>query len=109
MMGLFHSYRSYWIRQSQSDKTVFALRRSPLDSSFLMSWLLTFTTARLSFQLITLETTLRLYWRDPRLQVEHLLGNKSGDDYVLLHPDASNFIWFPDIYIGECGMRALLN
>ena len=52
-------------------------------------------------QLITLETTLRLYWRDPRLQVEHLLGNKSGDDYVLLHPDASNFIWFPDIYIGE--------
>ena len=44
---------------------------------------------------------MRLYWRDPRLQVEHLLGNKSGDDYVLLHPDASNFIWFPDIYIGE--------
>ena len=48
-----------------------------------------------------METTLRLYWRDPRLQVEHLLGNKTGDDYVLLHPDASNFIWFPDIYIGE--------
>ena len=55
------------------------------------------------FQLITLETTLRLYWRDPRLQVEHLLPgqNETGDDYVLLHPDASNFIWFPDIYIGE--------
>ncbi|TRY72703.1 hypothetical protein TCAL_16186, partial [Tigriopus californicus] len=44
------------------------------------------------------ETTLRLYWRDPRLQVEHLLGNKSSD-YVLLHPDTSNFIWFPDVYI----------
>lgn len=49
-------------------------------------------------QLITLETTLRLYWRDPRLQVEHLLGNKSSD-YVLLHPDTSKFIWFPDVYI----------
>eukprot|EP00095_Tigriopus_kingsejongensis_P007873 snap_masked-scaffold127_size327531-processed-gene-1.4 protein:Tk07873 transcript:snap_masked-scaffold127_size327531-processed-gene-1.4-mRNA-1 annotation:"glycine receptor subunit alpha-2-like" len=49
-------------------------------------------------QLITLETTLRLYWRDPRLQVDHILGNKTSD-YVLLHPDTSKFIWFPDIYI----------
>ena len=29
MIGLFYSYWSYWIRQSQSDKTVFALGRSP--------------------------------------------------------------------------------
>lgn len=49
-------------------------------------------------QLVTLETTLRMYWRDPRLQVEHLLGNSSRD-YILLHPDTSKFIWFPDIYI----------
>ena len=60
------------------------------------------------FQLITLETTLRLYWRDPRLQVDHLLsqdGNNSvrspNSDYILLNPAISNFIWFPDIYIGE--------
>jgi hypothetical protein len=54
------------------------------------------------FQLVTLETTLRLYWRDPRLKVEHLLGNKSNDNsYILLHPEAGKYIWFPDIYIGE--------
>ena len=41
-----------------------------------------------------------MYWRDPRLQVEHLLGNSSRD-YILLHPDTSKFIWFPDIYIGK--------
>ena len=29
MIGLFYSYRSYWLRLSQSDKTVFALGRSP--------------------------------------------------------------------------------
>ena len=41
-----------------------------------------------------------MYWRDPRLQVEHLLANSSRD-YILLHPDTSKFIWFPDIYIGK--------
>ena len=51
-------------------------------------------------QLVTLETTLRMYWRDPRLRVDHLLNN-STLDYVLLHPETSRFIWFPDIYIGE--------
>ena len=60
------------------------------------------------FQLITLETTLRLYWRDPRLQVDHLLSQDQNNsvrspnsDYILLNPGISNFIWFPDIYIGE--------
>ena len=59
-----------------------------------------------TFQLVTLETTLRMYWRDPRLQVEHLLGNSSRD-YILLHPDTSKFIWFPDIYIGKSHIRLL--
>ena len=31
MIGLFHSQWYYWTRQSQSDKTVFPLRRSPTD------------------------------------------------------------------------------
>ena len=51
-------------------------------------------------QLVTLETTLRMYWRDPRLRVDHLLNNSSSD-YILLHPETSKFIWFPDIYIGK--------
>ena len=33
MIGLFYSSWSYWIRQSQSDKTVFALGRSHLQLS----------------------------------------------------------------------------
>ena len=33
MIGLFYSYWSHWIWQSQSDRTVFALRPSPHDSS----------------------------------------------------------------------------
>ena len=32
MIGLLYSLQSYWIRQFQSDKTVFALGRSPLNS-----------------------------------------------------------------------------
>ena len=36
-------------------------------------------------------------------QVTHLLpANKTNlDDYILLHPDAAKYIWFPDIYIGK--------
>ena len=42
-----------------------------------------------------------MYWRDPRLKVDHILGNNTNDNsYVLLHPDAGKYIWFPDIYIG---------
>ena len=55
-----------------------------------------------TFQLITLETTMRLYWQDHRLNVTHLLPKSNNlDDYILLHPDSTQFIWFPDIYIGN--------
>jgi len=50
-------------------------------------------------QLITIETTMRLYWQDQRLQVEHLLPENSSDSYILLHPDTSKHLWFPDLYI----------
>ena len=54
------------------------------------------------FQLITLETTMRLYWQDHRLNVSHLLPDTNNtDDYIILHPDTTQFIWFPDIYIGK--------
>ena len=54
-------------------------------------------------QIITLETTMRLYWQDPRLNVTHLLPSDRTnlEDYILLHPDAAKYIWFPDIYIGR--------
>jgi len=54
-------------------------------------------------QLITLETTIRLYWQDYRLNVTHLLPENqeknASDDYILLHPGAAQYIWFPDVYI----------
>ena len=36
-------------------------------------------------------------------QVTHLLpaDTTNLDDYILLHPDAAKYIWFPDIYIGN--------
>ena len=34
-------------------------------------------------------------------QVTHLLKGDSPDDYVLLHPATAQYIWFPDIYIGD--------
>ena len=36
-------------------------------------------------------------------QVTHLLpaDTTNLEDYILLHPDAAKYIWFPDIYIGN--------
>ena len=28
-------------------------------------------------------------------------STSANSDYILLHPAISNFIWFPDIYIGK--------
>ena len=44
-------------------------------------------------------------------QVTHLLpANTSNlDDYILLHPDAAKYIWFPDIYIGKQYLPNLKN
>ena len=65
------------------------------------------------FQLITLETTMRLYWQDYRLNVSHLLPinphKNASDDYILLHPDTAHYIWFPDIYIGKWNIRNIEN
>ena len=39
------------------------------------------------------------------LQVTHLLPENqeknASDDYILLHPGAAQYIWFPDVYIGQ--------
>ena len=41
-------------------------------------------------------------------QVTHLLPATSNlDDYILLHPDAAKYIWFPDIYIGKGGVSRI--
>ena len=48
-------------------------------------------------QLITVETSLRMTWVDPRLTVR--IPPTSPTNYVLFRSDATRYIWFPDVYI----------
>ena len=62
MIGLFYSWWSYWRRQSQSDKTVYGLQRSPMVSPRTQSYGLLFnfpcriTTACITLCLISVRT-----------------------------------------------------
>ena len=48
-------------------------------------------------QLITVETSLRMTWRDPRLTVR--IPAYSPTNYVFFRSDVTRHIWFPDVYI----------
>ena len=48
-------------------------------------------------QLITVETSLRMTWRDPRLTVR--IPSYSPTNYVFFRSDVTKHIWFPDVYI----------
>ena len=54
-------------------------------------------------QLISLETSLRLYWKDSRVRpVEIFLeGNDSLGPYTTLNPKLAENIWMPDIFIDK--------
>ena len=54
-------------------------------------------------QLISLETSLRLYWRDSRVKPvqQFLEWNDSCGQYVSLNPDFASLIWMPDIFIDK--------
>ena len=45
-------------------------------------------------------------------QVTHLLPENqeknASDDYILLHPGAAQYIWFPDVYIGQFLLHKIL-
>ena len=54
---------------------------------------------------VSLETTLRMYWKDERIALNFeslpesfFLQNKS---FISLHPDVANMIWIPDIFIDQ--------
>ena len=49
-------------------------------------------------QICTLETTIRLYWKDHRVQIASDLSNL---DYVTLNPQAANLFWIPDIFVDQ--------
>lgn len=51
-------------------------------------------------QTCSLETTIRMYWRDWRVSI---LSNASLDglNYVTLNPRAASLFWIPDIFIDQ--------
>ena len=48
-------------------------------------------------QLITVETSLRMTWTDPRLNVT--LPEDSPTEYIRFGDGVVKHIWFPDVYI----------
>ena len=54
-------------------------------------------------QLISLETSLRLYWQDTRVKaVERFLhGQDMHGSYLTLHPNLAEKFWMPDIFIDK--------
>jgi len=54
-------------------------------------------------QLVSLETTLRLYWKDSRLRpdAKYLESSDSFGEYVALNPSKADVIWMPDIFIDQ--------
>ena len=58
-------------------------------------------------QLITVETSLRMTWRDPRLTVR--IPSYSPTNYVFFRSDVTKHIWFPDVYIdGKCNKVSVM-
>jgi len=54
-------------------------------------------------QLVSLETTLRLYWKDTRLRPDanYLESIDSFGEYVTLNPSKADIIWMPDVFIDQ--------
>ena len=54
-------------------------------------------------QLISLETSLRLYWRDSRVRPNQTFMESSDGcgPYVSLHPGLTSSLWVPDIFIDK--------
>jgi len=60
-------------------------------------------------QIISLETTLRLYWKDERIQpkVKFLDSEDSIGPYLTLNPSQAALFWMPDVFIDQA--KALRN
>ena len=47
--------------------------------------------------MISLETSLRMTWEDPRLIVS--ISDGEPKDFILFRPEVMKHIWVPDVYI----------
>jgi len=54
-------------------------------------------------QLVSLETTLRLYWKDPRItpNPRFIESEDSIGHYLTLNPSKAAHIWMPDVFIDQ--------
>merc|ERR1719342_130974 len=54
-------------------------------------------------QIISLETTLRLYWKDERVKPveKYIDGEDSVGLYLTLNPDKASRFWMPDVFIDQ--------
>lgn len=50
-------------------------------------------------QLISLETSLRMYWRDPRVILDKAALIDQTTEYVTLNPKVAKHFWIPDIFL----------
>ena len=50
-------------------------------------------------QFVSLETTLRMYWKDQRIKGNPL----GGEDFVNVNGKAIELFWIPDIFIDQVG------
>ena len=54
---------------------------------------------------VSLETTLRMFWKDERLSLKLESLPRSFDllnkSFITLHPSVTNLIWIPDIFIDQ--------
>jgi hypothetical protein len=51
-------------------------------------------------QSITLETSIRMYWKDPRVHIDPVaFANASAGAFVALNPRAASHFWTPDVFL----------
>ena len=56
-------------------------------------------------QLISLETSIRLFWKDWRVRADMpKLNSTHNQPYLTLHPNAAQYFWIPDIFIDRSKM-----
>ena len=49
-------------------------------------------------QLITLETSLRMYWKDTRIRLDPAALRNNPNTYITLNPKFANRFWIPDVF-----------
>ena len=54
-------------------------------------------------QILTLETTIRMFWLDERVSIksEFLKSHDIDTEYITLNPKSADYFWIPDIFVDQ--------